>query len=71
MINVLHLCVLFYFHFAWIKQHPRPRTAIPYVKTSYEPESVNSMYLMGSEAPATSKISNVFVGDNNIQNLTI
>lgn len=40
---------------------PRPRTAIPYVKTSYEPESVNSMYLMGSEAPATSKISYVFV----------
>lgn len=44
-----------------LERIPRPRTAIPYVKTSYEPESVNSMYLMGSEAPATSKISNVFV----------
>lgn len=38
-----------------LENKPRPRTAKSYVKTSYEPNSVNSMYLLGSEAPATRK----------------
>ncbi|XP_052086710.1 uncharacterized protein LOC127724015 [Mytilus californianus] len=43
-----------------LENKPRPRTANSYVKTSYEPDSVNSMYLLGSEAPVTRKSSPLY-----------
>ncbi|CAC5416041.1 unnamed protein product [Mytilus coruscus] len=43
-----------------LENKPRPRTANSYVKTSYEPGSVNSMYLLGSEAPVTRKSSPLY-----------
>lgn len=43
-----------------LESKPRPRTAKPYIKTSYDAGSVNSMYLMGTEAPSTCKTSIFF-----------
>ena len=46
---------------AKLENKPRPRTAGSYVKTSYEPGTVNSMYFMESEAPVTRKYQEIFL----------
>lgn len=43
-----------------LETRPRPKTAGAYLKTSYEPASVDSMYLMSSEAPVTHNSSPLY-----------